>query len=739
MRRTFSHNNIRETGRAAVKFSTFAGVFTPSLLTILGVVMFLRFNTVVGHAGLWRALAILAIAKAITLTTALSLSSISTNMRVKAGGPYYMISRSLGVEFGGVIAAFYYIAQTVSVAMYVIGLTETIVAAFPALLPYYREIATLINLVTFLCVLIGAGWTIRVQYAILAIVGLALLSFVVGALLGFSPEILRANLTPAWSEKYNFFTTFALFFASVVGIMTGVNMSGDLKDPRRSIPMGTLGAILVSGVIYLLLLFLLAASVSRGTLLGDTLVMHDRAIWGPLVYGGLFAGALASALASMMGAPRILQAFARDQIFRPFNLFARGSGPSNEPRRAIILTFVIAQIGVYTSDLNTLAPLISLFFLITYGTVNLACFYEIFSRNPSFRPTFRFNHWSVALAGALGCLGVMLLSSPWLTILAITIAAGFYMLIARAKIRVNWGDVDGGVAYQRARSALLRLERGDYHPKNWRPSILALSGGAYNRAHLTAYATWLTRKNGVVSLAQVIHGNLDTLLDRQREAEALLRKFIREEGFAAFPVVVVDENIHRAVQALLQCHGLGSLRPNTLLLGWSRDLNKADTFVGLLRLVRRMGRSLVVVANKSRAEDQHAHIPEGVINVWWSDDHNGPLMLLLAFLLRQNKGWRDRPLRIIRTLPPRGDVEGVTATMRAMMLEARITAELVVVATDDQLAAVNAHLKPAAVLFTGFEPPTDGNSATLAKLAPIAALPCDVIFVYSAGDVSIME
>ncbi len=720
-----------------VKFSTFAGVFTPSLLTILGVIMFLRFNTVVGYAGLWHALAILALGKLITLITGLSISSIATNMRVKGGGPYYLISRSLGAEFGGVIAICFYLAQTVAVTFYAVGFTEAVVAAFPGIGIPFREVATLTNVAVFICVLIGAGWTIRVQYGILAILGLSLLSFGAGAVLGFSPGILRANLEPAWTRGFTFFTTFALFFPAVTGIMAGVNMSGDLENPSRAIPRGTLGAIGVAALIYALIAFLLAASVPRGTLLGSGFVMKDRAVWGPLIYAGVFAATLSSALGSMMGAPRILQAFARDNIFRLFKPFARGSGPSGEPRRAIILTFVIAQLGIWAGDLNTIAPVITLFFLITYGTVNLACFFEIVSRNPSFRPTFRLNHWLAALVGALGCLAVMFLINFLWAAAAIAAATILYVLIARAQILVKWGDVDSGVAFQRARNALLRLELERYHPKNWRPSILALSGGAYNRVHLAAYASWLTQASGIVSIAQVIRGNLDTLLERQREAETLLRKFIREEGFDAFPVVVVDENIHAAVQGLLQCHGLGGLRPNTLLLGWSRDPANADAFAGLLNLARRMGRNIVIVANKPRADAEGAGVPPGAITIWWTNDTNGALMLLLAFLLRKNPEWRAKPLRILRTLPPKGDAASVAREMREMLVSARIEAELVVLPTESERDAVREAMQPCAVLFAGFDPPEKENARLyLAALGQTADLPGDVLFVYSAGDVS---
>lgn len=719
-------------------FGSFGGVFTPSLLTILGVIMFLRLNTVVGYAGLWNALLILIGAKAITLITGLSISSISTNMRVQGGGAYYLISRSLGPEFGGVIATFFYIAQAVAVTMYVVGFTEAFFSVFPGICLTFRQMATLTNIAVFACVYIGAGWTIRIQYIILAVLILSILSFIVGAGIGFSQDIFRDNLTPAWTNKYTFFTVFALFFPAATGIMAGVNMSGDLKEPSRSIPIGTFAAIGVSALIYVTIAFLLAGSIPRDDLLGNEFVMKERAYSGALIYAGVIAATLSSALGSMMGAPRILQAFARDNVFRSIKGFARGSGPTGEPRRAVVLTFLISQAGVLAGDLDTIAPIITMFFLMTYGTVNLSCFYESITRNPSFRPTFRINHWSVALIGALGCLGVMFLINALWAFVAIVLAGLLYFLIARAEIMVNWGDLNSGLAYQRARNSLLRLESENYHPKNWRPSILALSGGAYNRIHLTTYALWLTKDNGIVSIGQIIRGDLDDLITRQHEAEGLLRKFIRNEDLAAFPVVVVDENIHTAVQGLLQCHGLGGLRPNTVLLGWGQDPNKKGIFAEILFLVKRMGRSIIVVANKQQDKESRTAIPEGAINIWWANLHNGALMLLLAYQLKRNPEWRNRSIRILRPVPLKADVRKIAMEMQAILSLARIDAELMVIPTETSHKAIREKMTPSAVLFAGFDPQdTDPEGTQIFLLQQIVNLPGDVLLVYNAGDVSI--
>lgn len=718
------------------KFGTFGGVFTPSLLTILGVIMFLRFPTVVGYAGLWNTLIILAAAKLISVITSLSIASIATNMRVKGGGAYFLISRSLGVEFGGVIAVFFFIAQAVAVTLYVVGFTEAIFSAFPDIGLSFQMVGSITNIIVFICVYIGAGWTIRLQYAILAVLMLSVLSFFVGAGSVFSLETLDSNLTSNWTADNSFFPVFALFFPAVTGIMAGVNMSGDLKEPSRAIPNGTFSAVAFSGLLYVGIAVMLAGAMPRADLLSEGFIMKDYAYSPGLIYAGVICATLSSALGSMMGAPRILQAFARDNIFPRIRWLGQGSGRSNEPRRATILTFLIAQVGVMAGDLDTVAPVITMFFLMTYATVNLACFYESLSKNPSFRPTFRLNHWSVALLGALGCLGVMFLINALWAAVALFLAGLFYYLIIRSQVEVKWGDVDSGISYQRARKALLRLEGNRYHPKNWRPSILVLSGGATSRLHLSEYGYWFTNHSGILSIGQIICGELENLIERRREAENILRKFILKEELSAFPAVIVDEDMHSAVKALLQCHGLGGLRSNTVLLGWSEDPEKGEIFSETLGIAKKMRRSLIVIACEE--EQEKIQIPEGVINIWWNTPKNGELMLLLAYLLKKNREWRSHPLRIIRTVALKADTTKIEQDMKDMLSQARIEAELLIVPTETPLEEVRNVMQPSAILFAGFEP-CDENSVSMImpELQQIVDLPGDVILVYNAGDVSI--
>ena len=734
-----SNCKIDNTQKSGHKFGTFGGVFTPSVLTILGVIMFLRYANVVGYAGFWGALYILLAAKMISLITGLSLSSISTNMQVKGGGAYYMISRSLGVEFGGVIAIFFYIAQALAVSLYVVGFTEAIFSAFPGIGWSFQTIALITNVLVFIIVFVGAGWTIKVQYGILAIMMLSIISFVIGALQKASPDILQMNLQPAWTGDFSPFIVFAIFFPAVTGIMAGVNMSGDLKEPRKAIPLGTLLAISFTAIIYVGVAYLLAASNSREALLSDNFVMKDTAWSGALIFAGVFAATLSSALGSMMGAPRILQAFGKDNIIKAMGFFGKGNGSANEPRRAIILTFIISCAGILIGDLNAIAPVITMFFLITYGTVNLACFFEIISNNPSFRPVFKIWHWSIPLLGALGCFAVMFLISPLWALIAILLVTAMYFYILRREIMVSWGDMNSGFSFQRARNALLKLEQEAYHPKNWRPSILAMSGGAWNRSNLAHYACLFSSNRGIVSLAQIMTGELEDRFVRRAEAEKLMRKFIREEKLPAFPVVVVDEDFTAGLKALLQVHGIGGLRPNTLLLGWTQDPDNIGVFSMILDLAKNMEKSVFVVRSE-QLQDKWT-VPKGDINIWWNDSANGPLSLLMAFLLKQNRNWRSKTIRILRPVPPKADVKNLKNDISKMLTLSRIEAEIVVLPTEDPLEAVRDNMNTSCVMFRGFVPESENDKIReqMDEFKKVMTLPGEIILVYSAGDASLFE
>ena len=722
--------------QARSKFGTFGGVFTPNVLTILGVIMFLRFGQITGQAGVAHALIILLCAKLITSLTSVSLAAIATNTRVKGGGAYYLISRSLGVEFGGGIAFVFYLAQSASVAMYVIGFAEAFVAAFPDLASSQRLIATVANIAVFVTVLVGAGWAIKIQYLILLVLAAAVASFAIGAGASFSLDQLNANVTSSYTAGESGLTMFALFFPAATGIMAGANMSGDLRDPGKSLPSGTFAAIGVTLLVYLALIVLLGGSVDRAGLISNSLIMNQVAVWPGLIMAGVFAATLSSALGSMLGAPRILQAFARDRIFSSLRFLGHGSGMGDEPRRAIILTALVSQAAILLGDLNAIAPIITMFFMVTYGTLNLACFYESYSRNPSFRPRFKYSHWTLALAGTLGCLIAMLLIDTLWAVASLVAMSALYWTIRRIGVRARWGDVRSGMAFERARQALLSLEKEPMHPKNWRPIILALGATSTGRHQIIEYGYWLTAGRGVLSLGQVISGGAEDRLERSYQAERVMRQMISEEGIGAFPTVVVEDDLLAGVKALLQCHGIGGVRPNTVLLGWSDDSEEIERFASILRLSQRLQRNTLVIKREHPREPWE--VPSGEIHIWWHGRKNGPLMLLLAHLLAQSDEFRRRPIRLIHDIPD----EAGRAQARQHLIElterARIEIEPMIVVTENLREALLNISRNAAVVLLGFDPPADGRHIQFFQDTEVLTegLP-DVILVSSAQGVDL--
>ena len=719
------------------KFGTFGGVFTPCTLTILGVIMFLRFGQVVGQAGILLAIVIVLSSKLITTLTTLSLSAIATNTRVKGGGAYFLISRSLGAEFGGAIGVVFYLAQAISVAMYIIGFSEALTTVFPALRPQAVTISTVINMLVFGCVYIGASWTIKVQYGILAILAASLVSFFVGAIGSFDTAVAAQNLQPAYQPGENFFTMFALFFPAVTGIMAGANMSGDLKAPSRSIPRGTLQAVAVTGAVYLAMAVLLGGVCSREELHSNNMIVETVAAWPVLIVCGVFAATLSSALGSMVGAPRILQALAKDSVFPSLQAFAAGSGSSNEPRRATVLTFFISGACILLGDLNAIAPIITMFFMITYGLINLATFYEAVTHNPSYRPTFRYCHWSLSLLGAIGCLGVMILINWMWALISIVVMLGLHAWIAQHEMKSRWGDLQRGVAFERTRTSLLRLEREAEHPKNWRPLILALSGSAWSRPHLAIYGYWLTAGHGILILGQVAPGDPDDESGLQRRFEVALRTFVQEARLQAFVAVVLSPNPSQGIQSLIQCTGVGSLRPNTVLLGWPSSPERADEFTATLRLIRSQNKSTVIArfGDGAFADDDLWKVPDGTIDVWWRGMQNGALMLLLAHLLTQNQDWRGHRIRILRVVSSPDAVPDVERHLVELAASARITATPVVVVSDGNVPeTIQRESADACLVIMGFETPAeDDGGAFMARSGALCGKLPRVIFVKSSG------
>ncbi|MEQ8676857.1 MAG: amino acid permease [Aggregatilineales bacterium] len=664
---------------SSARFGTFSGVFTPNILTILGIILFLRLGEVAGNGGLWNALAIVLLANAISLLTGFSLSAVATNMTVRAGGNYYIISRSLGLEIGGAIGIPLFLSQAISVAFYIIGFTEALNSIeffqqFDA-----RLISSLVTLVFIFIAYIGADFALKIQYIILAILAVSLASFFIGAVGAFGQ--VEPLLTPNFQPDNNFWIMFALFFPAVTGIEVGTSLSGDLKNPSFSIPFGTIASIIFTMVIYILVVVLLIFTVPVDALLNDNLSMQRVAIIPELILAGVWASTLSSALGSILSAPRTLQAIANDRVIPHW--LSNQMGSKTEPRLAVIITGIIALIVIWVGDLNAVAPIIAMFFLNTYGMVNLTAGIEKLVGNPSYRPLFKVP-WQLSLLGALGCYSAMVLINPIATVIAIVISYGFFFSLQQRQMIRAWGDVRSGIWFALARWALINLEDQEWSVKNWRPNIIVFTGQPHNRQQLVEVAKWLSLGRGIVTFFQLIVGDTHELAGKplREKARGRIKEYIREQNMYAFAEVEIVPSFPAGALMLVQAHGIGGIVANSVLMGWSRTPEGRNQQMKLMLDFTQLKKSVLFLAYN----DEKGFGDKSLIHVWWQGrGGNEDLMLLLVYFIAQHASWRDTTLKLLRVIDNEEGIADTKAHMESILKDVRMDAQAVVLVREPDM------------------------------------------------------
>ena len=687
---------------------TFAGVFTPSILTILGIILFMRLGYVVGNAGLGRALIIMTLANTISVLTSFSLSAVATNLKVKGGGDYYLISRTLGLEFGGAIGIVLFLAQSVSIAFYCIGFGEALTGILSIDSKILSQIiAVLAVLFLFIFAWLGADWATRFQYVVMVILFSALLSFFIGGFLSWDVTNLSAN----WSSPSfgpGFWTIFAIFFPAVTGFTQGVSMSGDLKDAGKSLPLGTFLAVGVSILVYFGSAILFAAALPGNVLSNDYGAMKKIALFGFLINAGVIAATLSSAMASFLGAPRILQSLAGDRIFSFLTVFAKGYGPSGNPRRGVLLSAIIALGTAGLGKLNLIAPVVSMFFLISYGLLNYATYYEARSASPSFRPRFKWFDYRLSLAGWLVCLGAMLAIDLKAGAVAISLLFAIYQYLKRTAGPARWADSRRSYHLQRVRENLLAASSEVEHPRDWRPQIIAFSDDSMRRERLLRFSSWIEGGSGLTTMVKILEGEGVKMLKLRSEAEAELQKEISQYKSSAFPLILTVPDLRTGIQTLIQSFGIGPLHANTVILNWRDRLRKGiltvedSRYARNLRVAFRFGCNIILL--NAREEDWKLleTIPsaERIIDVWWRGDSTSQLMLLLAYLITRNEDWDETRIRVL-AFSDQMQSENAMDELRKILQEVRIDAEPEIIEKMN-MDAVSRHSAESSMIFLPF-------------------------------------
>jgi len=704
---------------------TFLGVFTPTVLTILGVIMYLRSGWVVSEAGVGGALAIVVIANVITFITALSMSSLATNMRVGVGGAYYLISRSVGLEVGGAIGIPLYLSQALSVTLYAFGLAAVAQGFVPEGFLGLSAMQVQQGLAAFIIVLVAvvasrsARLTLALQMPIMLLIGASLLSLVAGV----TPGELQVPMFN--DEGVGFWPVFAVFFPAVTGILAGVSLSGDLKDPGRSIPLGSLLAVVTGFLVYAALPLILG--MARGPeALADEMVWTDIAVIPALVLPGMIGAILSSAFGSILGAPRTLQALSIDGLAP--KAVGHIDEKSGEPVRAIFLTTAVALVAVLLGDLNAVAAVLTMFFLTTYATLNLVAGAEALVGDLSFRPRIRVPAF-LSLAGAIGCVVAMVAIEPLAALVALCIQFGIYFFLSRRALQATWGDVRSGIWFTAARWALTGLSHTRAAPRNWRPHILLFAKDLERSLPLARFANDFGQRRGIVTVASLLTRGLeDYPLSHHlvRRNQALLD----EQGIVAFPEVATVSDFELGVITFVQANGYAGLASNTVLFGWPDDAPALRRQLELAAKLEQLEKTVIVA--RLEATSRYTQRPKAVI--WYGGTGiNVDLMLLMGWLLRQSGHWAGLDITICSLVSSEADVaerkEAILNHFPDLRME--VSVDVSVAEQGTEMTAIIERSTSADLVFLGL--PVTGDAEAVERWWELGSSLENVVFVRNAS------
>jgi len=618
------------------KFGTFAGVFTPSILTILGVILYMRLGWVVGNAGLVGAIAIIIIAHVIAITTGLSVSSVATDKKIGAGGIYYVLSRSMGIPIGGSIGIALYVGTAFSIALYLIGFAESFNGyfGFGMAVNDFRLTGTIALVSITALALISTSFALKTQFLVLTAIIFSLVSVFFGT----------SDFVP---EKVNMFSTgasvplevvFAVFFPAVTGFTAGIAMSGDLKDSKKSIPIGTLSAIGVGLIVYLGLAIFMAYNIDSKVLKTDYNILTKIALFGPAVVAGIWGATLSSALGGILGGPRILQAMSIDKVTP--KIFGKGKGKNNEPVNALIMVFIIAEAGILIGELDVIARVVSMFYLTAYGFINISYFLESWA-NPDFQPTFKIKRW-IGLLGFLACFAVMFKLDMLAMLGALAVISGLYLWLQRKEVHIKSNDVWQSVWENVVNKGLKKIDAKVNKNFNWNPNIILFSGQSDHQKYLLQLSKTVSGRTGIVT-------NFKLILDKKKGKP--LRKseqIIRDETFSELGIFarqVKVDNIYSGITNIATTFGFSGVEPNTIMMGWPKGLENSIEYSKMTETLLHLDYNLLYLDFDRKTKFGNYQ----TVDLWWreTDSKNAEMMLNIARFIVASPRWNNTSIRVL--------------------------------------------------------------------------------------------
>jgi len=646
--------------RTTAKFGTLP-VFMTTISTILGAILFLRFGYAVGHLGFLGVIGIIFLGHMVTIPTAMAVAEIATNQKVQGGGAYYIISRSFGINIGSAIGITLYLSQAISVAFYVIAFSE----AFDPLIRYlHYEINTpLVDKrwvglasMTLLSVIIlsrGANFGMKALYGVVAILFTSLLFFFLGKP-GTEEQsfILNAHI----QNPDNFFFVFIIIFPAFTGLVAGLGLSGDLRDPSKSIPRGTLWATLAGFVVYIMVAYKLAISASPEDMASDQLIMEKIAIWGPIIPIGLAAASLSSALGSIMVAPRTLQAMGYDDVFPGIGLnswLSRGKDKDNEPTNAGLISIIIAFVFVAFGDIDFVAQIISMFFMVTYGVICLISLLEHFAADPSYRPTFK-SRWYISLLGAITSFWLMFKMNAPYALLSLIVMGGIYTMVSSYK-RQEKGLVNlfRGVVFQASRQLQILAQRADKEDLDvhWRPFTICVSQDTFMRRSAFDILRWISLKYGFGTYIHYIKGFLTE--ETNKESKEILNKLIHLAAGSKNKVyldTIISPSYTSAIAQVIQLSGISGKGNNMILFEFSQTEPEAlEEALNTHDILFATGFDLCILSTSYKGFGYKKQI-----HIWITpaDFDNANLMILLGYIIMGHPEWKEGIIKIFAIYQP---------------------------------------------------------------------------------------
>jgi amino acid transporter len=660
------------------KFGT-AAVFLTAISTILGAIMFLRFGYSVGTVGVLGTIAIVLIGHLVTIPTALALAEIATNQKVEGGGEYFIISRSFGLTIGAAIGIALYLSQAISVAFYTLAFTEAFDPLLNMVANQYGVVIpkTVIGLIAvlllaWLMLTRGAGSGMGLLYVVVAILGLSLLMFFAGSTDYEGPMNFGMN------GKQDFFFVFAIVFPAFTGMTAGVGLSGDLRDPKKSIPIGTMAATLFGMVVYVLIAFKLGSSAPPeilSDLENHQLVMADIAIWGPIIPIGLAAATISSALGSVMVAPRTLNAIAQDRIIPVprLNTYLSKTKKSNgEPVNASLVTCAIAFVFVLMGDVNAVAEIISMFFMVTYGSICLISLLENFASNPGYRPAFK-SRWYISLIGAAMCIWLMFKINSFYAILAIIIMTVIYVTLSRFQEKGDMAAIFSGVIYQASRTlqVFLQKRKNPEHETVWRPSVVCISKDSFERFSAFDLLRWISHRIGFGTYIHHIDGYLSKeSMELAKEAQTRLIKLTQISDSSVFVDTIVNPSYTTSIAQVLQLPGVSGQDNNMILFEFNKhNTEPAQEIIENLSLARAAHFDIGVLASSDKDFGFNSEI-----HLWITsrDYQNANLMIYMAYIILGHPDWKKGGHIKLFAIYPEDGIEEQKSKLKTMIKSGRL-------------------------------------------------------------------